>query len=68
MTSKLLNNFNSKKMEELSFEQMETTRGGKFWGRDSGCHPCDASGHQLCWSTYYVFWINTGYNYTYTQC
>jgi hypothetical protein len=55
-------------MEELNFEQMESTQGGKFWGSDSGCHGCDETGHKTCWSTYYVFWISTGYDYSYVQC
>lgn len=67
MTDKFSNNFNSLKIEELNFEQMEATQGGKFWGRDSGCNGCN-NGFEACWSTYYVFWMNTGYDYTYNQC
>jgi len=61
-------NFNLFFMKNLSFNQMETVEGGKFWGRDSGCHPCDATGHRVCWSTYYILGFSTGYSYSYPQC
>lgn len=52
-------------MKELSFEQMETTQGGKFWGRScerSGdMYLAETNGVWECWQNwdckYQVFWI-----------
>lgn len=54
-------------MRELTLEKMENTLGGKFWGSDSGCGGC-SNGFKTCWSTYYIFWMNTGYEYEFVGC
>lgn len=43
-------------MEELNFEQMESTQGGKFIGVEEKCTPC-FMGHTTCISQFYLFWL-----------
>lgn len=46
-------------MKELTFEQMETTRGGKFIGVVKGCS--EFMGTQVCFCTFYFFWLPVDY-------
>jgi len=47
-------------MEELNFEQMECTQGGKFWGRhDFNCHGTNRG--TWCCYDYSVFWIDVAH-------
>lgn len=56
-------------MEEvLLFDEMEQTSGGKFWGKVSGEHPCNGTGHKITWTSQYVFWIRISTDYNYVPC
>ncbi len=50
-------------MQELNFEQMETTIGGQFWGKDITNTRDWADGNcayrETTWN-YYIFWIKVG--------
>lgn len=59
MTNKYLIIINTIEMEELNYEQMETTQGGKFLGVDESCSQC-FMGHQTCTSQFYLFWVSVG--------
>lgn len=48
-------------MEKLTFNQMELTEGGKFWGQhDFHCHET-SMGTYCCWD-YAVFWVDVSHN------
>lgn len=53
-------------MKDLAINEMETTKGGKFWGYGdcyaTGPYVYDANGNCRRWwiCTYFVLWFDTG--------
>ncbi|MDR2126708.1 MAG: hypothetical protein LBP63_07755 [Prevotellaceae bacterium] len=43
-------------MKKLTVNQMETTKGGRFWGTTMFCSEC-TGGMASCYTKSYVFWI-----------
>jgi len=46
-------------MNEISFEQMGNTQGGKFWGSEWECSGCQ-SGFMVCTETHFRLWFDVG--------